>query len=92
MMSNVTGTPRSIVPAEVSSVSDLGAIIPTVKGRVLAYGIFAAVSLVVGNTAVAYASIQTPFPAWLIIAVAVGNNLAVPFAALAVANAKNTNA
>lgn len=69
--------------------ADLGVIIPTVKGRKIAYAIFAATALVITNTAVAFAALQEPWPAWLIVSVAVIGNLATPFAALAIANASD---
>lgn len=68
--------------------SDLGAIITSPKHRVVAYAIFALLAMTIGNTAVGFASLQLPFPPWLVVATALVNNLAVPFAALAVANAK----
>jgi len=70
---------------------DLGAIIPTAKGRKVAYALYAGVSLVVANTAVAFAALQTAFPAWLVVALAVVGNLATPFSAIAIANAKNAS-
>jgi murein DD-endopeptidase MepM/ murein hydrolase activator NlpD len=72
--------------------ADLGAIIKSSKNRMIAYSIFALVSMLVTNTAVYFSAVQTPFPAVLVGAMAILGNLAVPFAALAVANAKNTNA
>jgi hypothetical protein len=72
--------------------ADLGAIIKSSKNRMIAYSVFALVSMIVTNASVAYAALETPFPAWLIVSVSVIGNLSVPFAALAVANAKNTNA
>jgi murein DD-endopeptidase MepM/ murein hydrolase activator NlpD len=71
--------------------ADLGAIIKSSKNRMIAYSIFALVSMVVTNTAVYFSAVQTPFPAVLIGAMAILGNLAVPFAALAVANAKSAN-
>lgn len=68
--------------------SDLGAIITSPRHRVVAYAIFALLAMTIGNTAVGFASLQLPFPSWLVVATALVNNLAVPFAALAVANAK----
>ncbi len=68
---------------------DLGVIIPSVKGRKIAYIVYAAVALAVGNLGVAYAAAGEGWPTWLVMAVAVTNNLAVPFAAIAVANASN---
>jgi hypothetical protein len=71
--------------------ADLGAIIKSSKNRMIAYSIFALVSMIVTNASVAYAALETPFPAWLIVSVSVIGNLSVPFAALAVANAKSAN-
>ena len=67
--------------------ADLGAIIGSVKGRKIAYGIFALISVTVSNTALGFSALQAPFPPALLVAIAVVGNLAVPFAALAVANA-----
>jgi hypothetical protein len=72
--------------------ADLGAIIKSSKNRMIAYSIFALVSMIVTNASVAYAALETPFPAWLIVSVSVIGNLSVPFAALAVANARSANA
>lgn len=66
----------------------LGAIIPTARGRKIAYAIYAAGALAVGNTAVGFAAVSVEQPAWLIVASAVIANLAAPFSALAIANAK----
>lgn len=66
----------------------LGAIIPTARGRKIAYAIYATLALAVGNTAVGFAAISVEQPAWLIVASAVIANLAAPFSALAIANAK----
>lgn len=73
-----------------AQVSDnhLGAIIPTAKGRKIAYAIYAGVALVVGNGAVGLAAANIEQPVWLVIASAVVANLAAPFAALAISNAK----
>lgn len=68
--------------------ADLGAIIGSVKARKIAYSVFALVSLVVTNTAIAFSTLQAPFPAWLLVSIGIVGNLAVPFAALAVANSK----
>lgn len=69
--------------------SHLGAIIPTAKGRRWAYAAFAACSLIVGNAAVGLAAANIPQPVWLVVASAIVANLAAPFSALAIANAKN---
>jgi hypothetical protein len=71
--------------------SHLGAIIPTAKGRKIAYSIYAVIALIVGNTAVGFAAASLEQPVWLVIASAVIANLAAPFSALAIANAKNTD-
>jgi hypothetical protein len=67
---------------------DLGVIIPNPKARRYAYAAYTAVSLVITNVAVGFAAVQAPVPAWLIVSLAVVGNLATPFGALAIANAK----
>ena len=67
--------------------SNLGVIIPTAAGRKIAYAVYAGASLIVTNTAIAFASLQAPFPGWLIVSIAVVGNLAAPFGAIAIANA-----
>lgn len=74
----------TVTPAE----SHLGAIIPTARSRKIAYAIYAGVALVVGNAAVGIAAANIEQPVWLVIASAVVANLAAPFSALAIANAK----
>lgn len=69
--------------------SHLGAIIPTARGRKIAYGVYAGVALIVGNTAVGIAAANIEQPVWLVISSAVVANLAAPFAALAISNAKS---
>ena len=81
----VTETP---VEAAVHS-SDLGVIIPSAKGRKVAYAVYAGLSLVITNVAVAFSAIGAQSPAWLTIALAVIGNLAAPFGAIAIANATN---
>lgn len=71
------------------SEAHLGAIIPTARGRKVAYAIYAAVSLVVGNAAVGFAAANIDAPVWLTVSAAVVANLAAPFSALAIANAKS---
>lgn len=66
----------------------LGAIIPSARGRKIAYAIYAATALVVGNAAVGFAAAGFETPVWLTVAAAVVANLAAPFSALAIANAK----
>jgi hypothetical protein len=68
--------------------TDLGSIITTVKGRKIAYAVYALAGLVVTNVSVGFAATQTAFPAWLTVALAVIGNLATPFGAIAIANAK----
>lgn len=68
--------------------AQLGAIIPSAKGRKIAYAGFASASLIVGNTAVGLAAANIEQPVWLIIASAVVANMSAPFAALAISNAK----
>lgn len=67
--------------------ADLGVIIPTVKGRKTAYAIYMVIALIVGNIGVGFAAAGVGWPVWLVVAVAITNNLAVPFGALAIANA-----
>lgn len=69
--------------------ADLGAIIPSAKGRKIAYAVFAGTSLVVTNTAVGFAALHAEFPAWLVVSLAVIGNLATPFASIAIANASD---
>ena len=80
--------PNDIILEPSEHSTDLGAIIPTAKGRKIAYAVYAALALAVGNTAVGFAAISVEQPAWLIVASAVIANLAAPFSALAIANAK----
>lgn len=65
----------------------LGAIIPSPQGRKIAYAVYGLVSFVVGNTVVFYAATQMDVPTWLIGVVAVVNNCAPLFGAVAIANA-----
>jgi hypothetical protein len=88
-----TGVPSTSVanaiPAGVTeaSTASLGVIIPTVKGRRIAYALYAGVSIIVTNLAVAFSAIGASSPAWLTISLAVVGNLAAPFAAIAISNA-----
>lgn len=66
---------------------NLGAIIPTARGRKIAYAIFALISFVVGNAVVFFAATSSTIPVWLIGATAVITNSAPAFSALAIANA-----
>ena len=68
---------------------DLGVIIPTVKARKIAYVTFAVIAFVVGNIGVGFAAAGMGWPVWLVVTVAVTNNMAPLFATLAVANASN---
>ena len=68
---------------------DLGVIIPTVKGRKIAYVGYMLIALLVGNIGVGFAAAGVGWPVWLVVAVAITNNLAVPFASIAIANASN---
>ena len=72
--------------------ADLGVIIVKASHRKLAYALYAGTSIVVTNIAVGFASLGTPFPSWLTVAVAIIGNLAVPFSALAIANAPKKSA
>jgi hypothetical protein len=82
-----------IVPIEratsQAAVDSLGVIIPSVKGRKIAYALYAGLSLVITNVAVAFSAIGASNPAWLTISLAVVGNLAAPFGAIAIANASN---
>lgn len=65
----------------------LGVVIPSPTGRKVAYAIYGLISFIVGNTVVFYAATQMDVPTWLIGAVAVVNNIAPVFGAVAIANA-----
>lgn len=78
----------TVQPPVDDSSSHLGAIIATAKGRKVAYAVYAGIALIVGNTAVGLAAANIEQPVWLVIASAVVANLAAPFSALAIANAK----
>lgn len=66
----------------------LGAIIPSSKGRKIAYALYSLAAFVVGNTAVYIAATTGEAPSWLIGATAVINNIAPIFGAVAIANVK----
>ena len=85
-MTNYEATVVDVTP---SASDHLGAIIPTAKGRRTAYAIYAGVALIVGNTAVGFAAANIDQPVWLVVASAIVANLAAPFSALAIANAKS---
>lgn len=94
-MSEFTPDPADwpMVDDEVVAVVDeqsqhLGAIIPTAKGRKVAYAVYAGVSLIVTNTLIGFSAAQLDAPTWLVVASAIVANLAAPFSALAIANAK----
>ena len=67
---------------------DIGVIIPSDKGRRIAYAAYTAASLVVTNVAVGFTAAGATVPVWVIVSLAVVGNLATPFGALAIANAK----
>jgi peptidoglycan hydrolase-like protein with peptidoglycan-binding domain len=69
----------------------LGILIPKAKNRKLAYALYGLVSLVVSNVSIGIVASGLPAPAWMIVLLAVVGNLAAPFAALAIANAGNSN-
>lgn len=69
-------------------VPDIGAIIPSARGRKIAYACFALASLVAGNALVFCAATMDTVPTVLIGITAVITNSAPAFAGLAIANAK----
>jgi len=70
------------------TVPDIGAIIPSVKGRRIAYALFALVSFLAGNASIFFAITMDSVPVWLIGLTAVITNSAPAFAGVAIANAK----
>ena len=72
-------------------IPSVGAIIPTVKGRKIAYAIFAAISFVAGNTVIYFAATVGKVPLWLIGVTAVINNSVPAFSAIAIANATESS-
>lgn len=64
----------------------LGAIIPTARGRKIAYALYALASFIVGNTAIYLAATSSVVPMWIVGATAVINNMAPIFGAVAIAN------
>lgn len=70
------------------SSAQLGAIIPTARGRKVAYAVYAGLALVAGNVAVGFAAANIDQPVWLVVVSAVVANLAAPFSALAISNVK----
>jgi multisubunit Na+/H+ antiporter MnhG subunit len=75
----------TVVPS--ASTDSLGVIIPSATGRKIAYAVYAGLSLLITNVAVAFSAIGATNPAWLTISLAVVGNLAAPFGAIAIANA-----
>lgn len=68
--------------------ADLGVIIRSSAVRRVVYAIYALASLAMSNTAIGLFTAGIPTPLWLKVTLAVFGNLATPFAALAIANAK----
>lgn len=68
----------------------LGAIIPSAKGRKIAYAVYSLAAFTVGNVAIYIAATTGEAPTWLIGATAVINNIAPIFGAVAIANAPAT--
>lgn len=73
----------------VDAAAHLGAIISTAKGRKWAYAIYAGASLLVTNALIGFSAAAIDAPTWLVVASAIVANLAAPFSALAIANAKS---
>ena len=73
-----------------AAANNIGVIIPTAKGRKIAYAIYVAVSFLITNTVVAFSTLEAPLPAWLKISLAVVGNSAVAFGSLAIANVDTT--
>jgi hypothetical protein len=65
---------------------NIGAIIPTVRGRKIAYAVFALVSLVVGNALIFASTVYGQVPLWLVGIAAVVTNTAPIFSGIAMAN------
>jgi hypothetical protein len=76
-------TIKAVSPPE----HNIGAIIPSVKGRKIAYAIFAVVSFITGNAVVFFSATGTSAPIWLVGLSAVIANSAPAFSAIAIANA-----
>ncbi len=72
-------------------IPNIGAIIPTVRGRKIAYAVFAVVSLVVGNALIFSATVFGQPPIWLIGVAAIVTNTAPIFSGIAMANASSKN-
>lgn len=79
------------LPADANTAANdaLGILIPAPKNRKLAYALYGLTSLVVSNVAVGVLAAGIQAPVWLVVAMAVVGNLAVPFTTLAIANAGN---
>lgn len=80
----------TVAPPVDDQAAHLGAIIPTARGRRWAYAGYAAVSLIVTNALIGWSAAGLDAPSWLIVASAIVANLAAPFSALAIANAKGS--
>jgi len=65
----------------------LGVLIPSVRGRKIAYAIYSIVSLILANITLSFSTLQAPLPGWLVISLTVVGNLAAPIGALAIVNA-----
>jgi len=68
----------------------LGAIIPSATGRKIAYAIYSLTAFLVGNATIYIAATEGTAPVWLIGLIAVVNNVAPIFGAVAIANAPTT--
>lgn len=84
VMPEITPLPESATNAAHDA---LGILIPKAKNRKLAYALYGLTSLVVSNVAVGVLAAGIQAPVWLVVAMAVVGNLAVPFTTLAIANA-----
>jgi hypothetical protein len=67
-------------------IPNIGAIIPTVRGRKIAYAAFALISLIVGNALIFSATVYGQAPLWLVGIAAVVTNTAPIFSGIAMAN------
>ena len=75
--------------AKTASHDALGILIPSAKGRKIAYAAYGLAALLVSNLAVGIMAAGVEAPVWLVVASALVGNLAVPFTTLAIANASN---
>jgi hypothetical protein len=75
------------VPPATPAEHNIGAIIPSVRGRKIAYAVFATISFVTGNAVVFYSATGSSAPLWLVGLSAVIANSAPAFSAIAIANA-----